>query len=194
MAALVVKQTIAANTRDKDICETVVIVIANRNTHPVEIGLQARLSGNVLELSASIIAIQCQRWRRSLFALPPGPIRAADKEQILVAISIVIEKSDTAAHRFRQKFLSLRAIVMLKAHAGFGGDVLEAGFRHFGKRSGWNLGHAQVRDLFAHTFPFVAEINHANAADDSERDNRDDRPAESAVEYAILGHFFRLTG
>ena len=47
-----------------------------------------------------------------------GPVRAINKENVLPAVAIVVEKSATGSEGLRKKLASIRAAVVLKMNTG----------------------------------------------------------------------------
>ena len=56
----------------------------------------------------------------------PGPVHAADQEDVLPAIVVVVQEGAAAAQRFREQAASVGAAVVAEVEAGCRGDVDEA--------------------------------------------------------------------
>jgi hypothetical protein len=85
----------------KKIGEPVVIVIGGRNAHAVEgLAFDARLQCHIFELPVAQVSIE----RVARLPLVPSIRRFAsvDEEEVRKAITVIIEKRDSAAHRFDQ--------------------------------------------------------------------------------------------
>ena len=82
-------------------------------------------------MPVAVIAVEGHGRRFARFFCVPGPVSRIDQEQVLSAVSIEIEESHTAAHRFRQQLVTISAVVMEEANAGLRGDVFE--------RDGWDF-------------------------------------------------------
>ena len=123
----VAEQMVAADGRDEEIDPPVVVVVSRRDAHPVQIHRQAGGFGRVDEASVAGVAIQHEpRMRRAVaLALRPGPWARIDEQQVGPAVAIEVEERDAAAHRFRQQFLALRAVLVLERDAGLARDVDE---------------------------------------------------------------------
>jgi hypothetical protein len=53
------------------------------------------------------------------------PVRTVDQQNIRIAVIVIVDKSTTGAHGFRQPFFPERAIVVGEMDAGLRGDVTE---------------------------------------------------------------------
>ena len=60
-----------------------------------------------------------------------GQSRGIDEEQVLVAVVVVIEEGDAAAHGFGQQLFAIGAVVVNEGDASFLGDVREFRQRGF---------------------------------------------------------------
>ena len=90
--------------------------------HAVEFDVEAGVSGDVRESSIAVIVIKTKCGAGFLVS---GPVGAIDQQNVLPAISIVVEKSTTRAKRLGQKLSSKRAAVVLKMNSRLRGHVCE---------------------------------------------------------------------
>ena len=86
-------------------------------------------------MAVAVVVIERHRGGRRSRGCMPGPIGRVDKEKVLPALVVVIEKRHAAAHGFGQQFFAVSAVMMGESDAGFPGDVGEFGGRHFGARA-----------------------------------------------------------
>src|SRR5882762_8073606 len=113
--AVVVKEATLSERGYEEVVEAVVVVIADRYTHAIHFHIEAGFVGYVSECSIVIVVIKLGSGVLLLMTRPVHPI---DQKNVGPAIVIVIDESDARAERFRQEFLSERAIVVSKANAG----------------------------------------------------------------------------
>ena len=121
-AALVMEQVIAADGRYVDVVAAVVIVIAYRDAHAMNVDVEAAAVRGIGERAVAIVAIERGRGMPSV----GNPVTAIDEQNIRASIAIGIEKRHTRAHCFRQPFFAGASRVMREVNTGAGGYVGEA--------------------------------------------------------------------
>src|SRR6266404_4013529 len=116
------KEVILTDARNEKVWLAIVVVIAHRHTHAIEIRFEAGTSGDVLEVAFAVVAIKghgpyARRgngrrqfsaliWNGRLAHAKAGPPRAVDQNEVLSAVSIEIEERAAAAHRFGKELLA----------------------------------------------------------------------------------------
>ena len=94
--AVILQQVILAQTGHEQIIKTIVVVVAGRDSHsPANVG-EAGLVSDILERAVTGVSIESTA--RLASGLHQINCQGIDEEQILVAIIVVIEHRDTAAH------------------------------------------------------------------------------------------------
>ena len=88
--ALVLKEPVGFKAADVNIRVFVVIVICDSDSHAVERHCQANGFGDIGERAVAVVAIKCHRLPSSCWM--PWPIFAVDKEDILPAIQVIVQK------------------------------------------------------------------------------------------------------
>ena len=92
---------VAIYAAHEDVLVAVIVVIADRHAGIVSGSGQARLRGDVLEMTCAVILEQAVRvFRRALFER--RDIGSVREEDIQLAVIVVIEDGDTAGHCFRR--------------------------------------------------------------------------------------------
>ncbi len=128
--AVVAEQVIGPHRRDEQIGVAVRIVITDRDTHPVQAQVEARLGGDVLEVPSAVIAEECQgRWLRVIDRIA-RPTRCVDQQQIRVVVAVVVEEGGTRSHRLGHQLCAARSVFVNEVDSRCAGDVREA---HIGR-------------------------------------------------------------
>src|SRR5258708_24849545 len=112
-----------ADGGNKDVVIAVIVIVANRHAHAIDIQAESRGGGNVSKCSVAIIVVEPQRISASAFM--SGPAFAVDEQDVGIAVIVVINKRAARAQGFRQVFLTEGTIVVDKTNAGGLGDVSE---------------------------------------------------------------------
>ena len=108
VAAHITQQAITANRRDKNIRPSIVVKIRGGDAHAVQFQVRTGRRADVGETPVSVIPVEPLGCRGGLF--PPRPAFSVDKKQVLIAVMVIIENCDSAAHRLRQQPLAVGAI------------------------------------------------------------------------------------
>ena len=193
-SAFIVKKMIAADAGNENIGQAVVVVIADGDTHRIKAYIQPRPCRHVGEMAVAVVVVKRHCRRLHAFWDVPGPIRGIDKEQILVAVAVIIKKRHAAAHGFRQQLLAVSAIDVREVNAAGGRDVSKARLRNLCSRRFrvWRRGGLGGGNGCPGRFGFQRKIN----ADGDTRENNDrqNRPARRAVRLPRLPTHCRWQG
>ena len=142
--AFVVKKMIAPDRGDEYVVQSIVVVVANRNTHAVKTHVESRTGGGVGEMPRAIVVIEGVRGRLFPFGNMPGPPGRIHEKQVGRAIVIVVEEGHASAHGFGQELVAISAVVVDEDDPGFSGDVGESGLRN---PAHWPVGNRRRGDL-----------------------------------------------
>ena len=113
---------IGSQSRDVDVHVPVVVIVGRRATESVHFYGEARLQRDVGESAVLVVVIQ----RGNGFArFVLGPIPGIDEQDVLPAVVVIVEKTDAAAHGFRQIFFPEGAAVVFEADPRLRGHVGE---------------------------------------------------------------------
>jgi hypothetical protein len=124
--AIVAEEMILTERGDENIVAAIVVVIADRHAHSKHLDRQASFRRHVGKGSVVIVVIK-RGMRRVIVML--WPIGAVYEENVLPAVVVVIEKRHAGAHRLRQKFLSVRAVVVREMNSRRSSDVFKVNRR-----------------------------------------------------------------
>src|SRR5207249_6580970 len=126
----IAEQMIAPHRGDEHVVQSVVVVIAHRDAHTVTAQVQAGPGRYIGETTVAIVMVEGHGGR--LFALRDvaGPPVGVDEKQVAGAVIVKVEKSHTPAHRFRQQFVAVSAIVVDESNTSFFSKVGEPGGRN----------------------------------------------------------------
>ena len=124
---------IPSNCGDKNIVETIIIVIADGNTHAVEADVQSGAGCNISEVAFAIVAIQRHRRRLLAWRNFARPISRVDEQQVLRAIVVEIEERHPATHGLGEKLFAVGAIIVDEVNPRCRHHIREARFRNFGR-------------------------------------------------------------
>src|SRR5258708_8453467 len=112
-----------ADGGDKDVIKSVVVIIADRHTHAIDIQAQAGSRGNVGKCCVAIVVVEPKSIAAGGFM--SGPAFAVDEQDVSIAVVVVVNKGAARTQGFRQVFLTEGTIVVDKTNAGGLGDVSE---------------------------------------------------------------------
>ena len=112
--AVVVKEPVLSDARDQQIGKAVVVVIADRDAHPVHLNVETRRARDVAKRSIAVVAIEAERGALACMA---RPVHAVHKKNVLPAVAVVIQKRTTGAERLGQIGAAECAAVVAEAHA-----------------------------------------------------------------------------
>ena len=117
---------------DEDVRAAVVVEVADRDAHAVQRDVQPDRRGHVLELHAAEVAVELERralglHRRIVVARPDA---AVDEEEIGLAVAVVVDDRDPAAHRLGQQLEAGVAVLVAEPHPAGGGHVGEGDRRN----------------------------------------------------------------
>src|SRR5262249_52816611 len=121
--ARVPEQPALADACDEDVGEAVVVEVAGRDAHAVQLDVEARRLRDVGERAVPVVLEQLQRG--SLRCVP-RPVDAVHAQNVLPAVVVVVEERAAGAERFGQQLASVGAAVVDEAQSGRRGDVREA--------------------------------------------------------------------
>ena len=127
--AVVVVQPVAAVFGDKQVFETVVVVIAYRHAVSIAHPLHPRSLGHVFERAVGFLVVQAMpvlgvglaRDRAQRSGIADG--RAIHQENVQPAVIVVVEQGDAGAHDLQHVFLGGLRGVMMELHAAGDGHV-----------------------------------------------------------------------
>src|SRR6185437_3345855 len=145
--AIIVIQNGTAVTEDEQIRETVVVVIADGNSHAEKsFGADARLLSDVCKRAVAVIAVERAAKRmRGVVNASGGAIHEVKVHQ---PVLVIINPGATRAHCLDQIFLTRGGIVMAEGDARAGRDVHEGDGKRGGcrdKRAGPGYARCQKR-------------------------------------------------
>ena len=118
----------AAHAGDQDVWEAVVVVVADRNPHPVELHVETGAGGDVGEGAIAVIVVEAKRGTRLLVT---GPVGSVDQQNVRPAIAIVVEKGASGAESFGQELPAEGSAVVVELNARLRRNV---GQPHCGSR------------------------------------------------------------
>ena len=93
--AIVVIQNVLTPAGDEDVVETVIVVVAHRNTCRPYTAAKAGLGGDILKSSIPVVVIQADcrlRWSRV------GPSAARQHHDVLPAVVVIIQTRHATSH------------------------------------------------------------------------------------------------
>ena len=108
---------------NEQIIETVVVVIADRNTESVHGDCQSGLAGNVGKCAVVIIVVELESGRATVRMA--GEIFAVDQDDIRISIIVVVNESAAGAHGFGQPLLPESTVVVSEMDSGLSGNIAE---------------------------------------------------------------------
>ena len=138
----VVEQPSLAHRGDVEVGKTVVVVVADGDTHAVHFDVEPGLPRDIGEGAVAVVAVELHRG--ALFVVP-GPIHPLHQEDVLPAVAIVIEKCASRAHALGQELGAVGAAVVEKADPGLRRDVFETE-----AEAGFVLGRRVLRQRVPH--------------------------------------------
>ena len=109
------EQPVLAHACDQNVGKSIVVIIADSNTHAVHFHIKSGAGGNIGEAAVSVVVIKPERRATLLVA---GPIHSVDQKNVLPAIAVIVEKSTTGTQSLGQKLSSKRPAVVLKLNTG----------------------------------------------------------------------------
>src|SRR5438046_7954528 len=93
---------------DQDVGKTVVVVIPNRDSHPVHLHVKTGAAGNVGESAVAVIAVES---KGGPLAPVPRPINAIHQQDVLPPIAVIVQEGAPRTQSFRQEFSTVGAAV-----------------------------------------------------------------------------------
>ena len=111
----VAEQAVLADAGDEEVGEAVVVEVADRDAHAVQLDVEAGGARDVGERAVAVVAIEAQR--RAL-PLVPGPVHAVDEQDVLPAVGVVVEERAAGAERLGQQLAAVGAAVVAELQAG----------------------------------------------------------------------------
>src|SRR5882724_3407170 len=85
----VLEQAALTDTGDEDVGESVIVVVADCDSHAVHLDIKTGFVGNVDESPVAIIVVKTQC---ASYTFMSGPIGSVDQQDVLPAVSVVIKK------------------------------------------------------------------------------------------------------
>jgi hypothetical protein len=183
------EQPVLADRRDKQVDVSVVVEIPDGNAHPEQRNVQSSRFRHVGKASVSVVAVQGQRGRLDRRTRIPRPTLRVDQQQILVAVSVVVEKCASAAHRLGQQFVSVRSAFVGKDDPRLVGHVGERDAGNPDRRYVAHLDSRNFRRRSRQRAGRVAEPPNRGAGDQPGGSQHDERPARGDTDrgIALLG-------
>src|SRR3984957_6244586 len=108
--AVVVIKRIGIPPRDKNVFVTVVVVVTDRNTHVVAASSQPGLFGYIGEVSFTVVLEEAVGVFRGILA-ERFDVGSIGKENVELAVVVVVEDADASCHRLRRMALGCFAAV-----------------------------------------------------------------------------------
>src|SRR5215468_5352365 len=124
-----------SNGGDKYVIVAIVVIIANRYAHAIEVDSQSGTGGHISECAVAIVVKELNRAAAGIGV--SRPILTVDEENVWEAVVIVVNECAAGSQSFRQVFLAECAIVMNKANARGLRDIGKVNSRVEASRSGW---------------------------------------------------------
>ena len=121
--AVVVEEMALADSRDEDVVEPVVVIIADGNTESEERNAKARFARHIRESAIVVVVVELERSRTGFGV--SRPILAVDEQNVRPTVIVVIDERATWTHGFRQPFLPKGSVVVSEVDASLRGDVAE---------------------------------------------------------------------
>src|SRR5205807_5735698 len=107
----VVEQAVLADTGNENVRKAIIVVIADCNTHPVHLDIEASAAGHVSERSIAIVAIKLER---TVLALVSRPIHAIHEQYVGPTIGVVVDEGATSSQSLGKKLAAKRAAIVMK--------------------------------------------------------------------------------
>src|ERR1700726_4940306 len=95
----ILEQPVLPDTGDQDVGKSIVVVVADGDTHPIHLNCESSSLGDIRERPVAVVTIQP---RRGALLFVAGPIHSIDKEYVQPAVAVVIEKSASGPQRLGQ--------------------------------------------------------------------------------------------
>src|SRR5205814_2345153 len=114
---------VLADAGDQDVGKTVIVIVADSYAHAIDLDVETCLAGYVGEAPIAIIAVKPQR---TALAFMPRPIHPIDQENVLPAVTVVVQESAAGTERLRKKLSPIRSTVVVKLNARSSGNVYQA--------------------------------------------------------------------
>ena len=121
--AIVVEQMTLAQRSDKDVIETIVVVVSHRNTKSKHGKGKPGAAGNVGEGAVMIVVIELHRGGPGMRMA--GEIVAIDQQDVGISVVIVVDEGTPRPHGFRKPLLAKCAIVVGEVDARRRSNVAE---------------------------------------------------------------------
>src|ERR1700745_760208 len=119
----VTEEAVLANARDENVGISLVVVVADSNAHAIELDIKAGSRGYIGEGAVAIVVKEAKRAAGFLVARPVGTI---DEQNVLPAVTIIVEKGAPEAESFRQDLPAEGAAIVLEMDTGLACDVRKA--------------------------------------------------------------------
>src|SRR5439155_11711787 len=118
--ALVVEEARFAQTGDVNVAPAAVVVVSHRDAHAVDLDPEPGLCGDVGEGAVAVVVVELQRGPLADVA---GKVLAVHKQNVWLAVVIVVDEGAARAHGLGQVFLSKGAGVVNETDPGLAGHV-----------------------------------------------------------------------
>src|SRR5579859_7497408 len=112
--ARISKKPALADTTDENIRPAVVVVVADCNSHSIELDVETRSFRHVGERAVAIVAIEPESSAPPLMA---GPIHPVQQQNVQPTVAVVVKERAAGAERLGKKLSSVGSAVMLKFDA-----------------------------------------------------------------------------
>ena len=120
----IAEQVVLADARDEQVRAVVVVDVADAHAHAVHRHVEADFLRDVLELVAAKVLVQDHR-RQRLLGVVAGKQAGLDEQDVGLAVAVVIEDRDAAAHRLGEQLAAGRTVHVPERDARVGRDVGE---------------------------------------------------------------------
>ena len=120
---VIVIEVTLAQSGDKQIIESVVVVIAHSHTQPEHWNCQARLARCISKRPVAAIVIELQCGSSGMCV--SGEVGAVDQDDVRISIVVVVDECAARPHRLGQPLLSEGAVVVREPDSGLRRDVAE---------------------------------------------------------------------
>src|SRR4029078_8122858 len=107
----------------QNVRKTIVVIVADRDTHAVHFEIETSLAGDISEGSIAIVVIEAQG---AAGALVLGPVHSVDQQNVLPTIGVVIEKGTTGTQRLGKRLSAESSTVVVEFKPRLFSDVYEA--------------------------------------------------------------------
>src|SRR5258708_11508080 len=117
----VAKKTALPHAGDENVGETVVIIIADGNSHSIELNVEDCAARHVGKRAVAVVAVEPQSGSLAFACTErsecvPGPVHAVHKKDVLPTVVVVVEERAARPKRLREQLAAISAAILLKVN------------------------------------------------------------------------------